>query len=116
MEWLIMTAKDFTGICGVPILDLLTPRASNGRCPNKPTLRPSNTLRADDGAIIVVAWNALIVDKNWKRVQNRVSASCRDILDACSGSRLLAVVVFDVEHRSPSQDLAPSDLGVKVGG
>jgi hypothetical protein len=40
MGWLIMTAKDFTGICGVPILDLLTP-TSQQRKMSEQTHTPS---------------------------------------------------------------------------
>jgi hypothetical protein len=80
------------------------------------TLFPSHGLRVGGGAIIVIGWNALTVNRNLTRAQSRVSASCRGMLDACSESRLLAVVVSGAKHRSPSQDLGPSGWGAKVEG
>jgi hypothetical protein len=51
-----MTAKDFTGICGVPISGLLTPTSQQRKISEQSqiTLLPSNGLHIVVGTIIVI--------------------------------------------------------------
>ena len=60
--------------------------------------------------------NVLRTERSLEQALSRVSASCRDMLDACIESRHLAAAVFGAGHHSPSQGPGLSGLDVEDGG